>query len=604
MANNNDKFISRENAKTLWGYMIDLLTGKQNKLTFDDTPTQSSDNPVKSGGIFTALAGKGTYSKPQNGIPKTDLENAVQTSLGLADSALQSETDPTVPSWAKQTNKPSYTQDEVGDGTTYKRVSSTEKDTWNAKGTYSKPSGGIPKSDLASAVQTSLGKADTAVQNSSLVQLVDDGAKNLLSVLNYGGLSDTGISVSDIDGTAFHITGSTSIGDAYYVLGYYALPDNTTYTASISTTGTGSCTIKVYGHRRDNNNWTQLLESYTNQDFTTDNTTYYEYMVRAQFKSGSSITYNADAYPMICTKSQFGISPEYEPYALGNQYLTPALIQQVDEGAKNLLKYDLASLKAINTEGTWNDNQYTINGVTFTVNSDLSIKANGTSNSSNHSRLRLMNFTAQSGLYISGSPSDSSVTAGFFIYFWGGNTYSYSNGCEFDSSDFGTTSYITVAVIQNKTASNKVFYPMICTLADWNVSHKYVPYRPNWDLVQYMLPVSRHANCTISNVNTYTIVEGLLADIPRGQTMQIVATAWRNASHVPQGIQILTDTTTTGLDEGDMIAYNESPKGLDLGLSASGVIKNVGTTTLKLIIRVKYDTVGTYPVTAVTTMIP
>ncbi|MBR4758026.1 MAG: hypothetical protein IK084_04375, partial [Bacteroidaceae bacterium] len=33
-----------------------------------------------------------------------------------------------------------------------------------AYGTYSKPSGGIPSSDLASAVQTSLGKADTAYQ--------------------------------------------------------------------------------------------------------------------------------------------------------------------------------------------------------------------------------------------------------------------------------------------------------------------------------------------------------------------------------------------------------------------------------------------------------
>ena len=32
-------------------------------------------------------------------------------------------------------------------------------------GTYSKPSGGIPKSDLSSAVQTSLGKADTALQS-------------------------------------------------------------------------------------------------------------------------------------------------------------------------------------------------------------------------------------------------------------------------------------------------------------------------------------------------------------------------------------------------------------------------------------------------------
>ena len=34
-------------------------------------------------------------------------------------------------------------------------------------GTYSKPSGGIPKADLASAVQESLGKADTALQNIS-----------------------------------------------------------------------------------------------------------------------------------------------------------------------------------------------------------------------------------------------------------------------------------------------------------------------------------------------------------------------------------------------------------------------------------------------------
>lgn len=32
-------------------------------------------------------------------------------------------------------------------------------------GTYSKPSGGIPKSDLTSAVQTSLGKADSALQS-------------------------------------------------------------------------------------------------------------------------------------------------------------------------------------------------------------------------------------------------------------------------------------------------------------------------------------------------------------------------------------------------------------------------------------------------------
>lgn len=49
-------------------------------------------------------------------VAKSDLASGVQTSLGLADTALQSytETDPTVPSWAKQSSKPTYTASEVG----------------------------------------------------------------------------------------------------------------------------------------------------------------------------------------------------------------------------------------------------------------------------------------------------------------------------------------------------------------------------------------------------------------------------------------------------------------------------------------------------------
>lgn len=48
------------------------------------------------------------YVKPTSGIPSSDLAPAVQTSLGKADTALQSftETDPTVPSWAKAQNPP------------------------------------------------------------------------------------------------------------------------------------------------------------------------------------------------------------------------------------------------------------------------------------------------------------------------------------------------------------------------------------------------------------------------------------------------------------------------------------------------------------------
>ena len=54
-------------------------------------------------------------------------------------------------------------------------------------GTYSKPSGGIPKTDLASAVQTSLGKADTALQSAPVSSV--DGKTGTVTVLPSGGSS-------------------------------------------------------------------------------------------------------------------------------------------------------------------------------------------------------------------------------------------------------------------------------------------------------------------------------------------------------------------------------------------------------------------------------
>lgn len=56
------------------------------------------------------------YTKPASGIPKSDMAEDVQASLNKANSALQSytETDPTVPAWAKAPAKPTYTAQEVG----------------------------------------------------------------------------------------------------------------------------------------------------------------------------------------------------------------------------------------------------------------------------------------------------------------------------------------------------------------------------------------------------------------------------------------------------------------------------------------------------------
>ena len=125
------------------------------------------------------------------------------------------ETDPTVPAWAKASTKPTYTAAEVGAATlqqVQQEVASlvdqapTTLDTLNelaaALGNdpdfattvasqigakYTKPSGGIPDTDLSSSVQTSLGKADTALQshqdisgkaNKSEMSIVDGTGSN------------------------------------------------------------------------------------------------------------------------------------------------------------------------------------------------------------------------------------------------------------------------------------------------------------------------------------------------------------------------------------------------------------------------------------------
>lgn len=57
-------------------------------------------------------------------VAKSDLAEDVQTSLGKADTAMQSytETDPTVPDWAKAEKKPTYTASEVGAVPTSRKV--------------------------------------------------------------------------------------------------------------------------------------------------------------------------------------------------------------------------------------------------------------------------------------------------------------------------------------------------------------------------------------------------------------------------------------------------------------------------------------------------
>jgi hypothetical protein len=91
--------------------------------TLDELAAALGDNANFATTITTELGKKANSSElgalaKKNTVEKTDLASSVQTSLNKADSALQSytETDPTVPAWAKAATKPSYTASEVGLG--------------------------------------------------------------------------------------------------------------------------------------------------------------------------------------------------------------------------------------------------------------------------------------------------------------------------------------------------------------------------------------------------------------------------------------------------------------------------------------------------------
>jgi hypothetical protein len=105
-------------------------------------------------------------------------------------------------------------------------VTTSDKAAWNAK--YDKPSTGIAKSDLAADVQTSLGKADTALQEEDIegkADLVSGATAGNFAGLNANGnLTDSGKKAADF-ATAAQGTKADSAIQSVKVNGTALTPD-------------------------------------------------------------------------------------------------------------------------------------------------------------------------------------------------------------------------------------------------------------------------------------------------------------------------------------------------------------------------------------------
>lgn len=179
---NNDSGFIDNNVNDLVNYTLKSNTGSSIELTINNSTyvmtlklKDTAGNTISTGTVDLPLESvvvSGAYDSTNKKVVLT-LQNGSTIEFSVADlvAGLQSEI----------TSSNKLSADLVDDtNSTNKFTNATEKSGWNAK--YDKPNTGIPKTDLASAVQTSLEKADTSLQASDIVSSVSSSSTNSKAV--------------------------------------------------------------------------------------------------------------------------------------------------------------------------------------------------------------------------------------------------------------------------------------------------------------------------------------------------------------------------------------------------------------------------------------
>ena len=176
-------FITKD-VNNLTNYTLKTNTGSLIDLEINDTTyvvtlklknqdgtiisTDTIDLPLES------VVVSGRYDNTTKKVILT-LENGSEVDFSVADLVAGLQTEIT-----SQNKLASDLVDDTNSGNKF--VTTSEKQTWNNK--YDKPNSGIPKTDLASTVQTSLNKADTAIQEHQDISGKEDKTNKVTSIDN------------------------------------------------------------------------------------------------------------------------------------------------------------------------------------------------------------------------------------------------------------------------------------------------------------------------------------------------------------------------------------------------------------------------------------
>ena len=478
------------------GGVYNALAGKQDNLTFDDDPTENSTNPVKSGGVYSALAGKqdnltfdGVYNASTN---KAATESTVTNAIaGLDVSVLSVDADETISSISETDGKINVTKQDIA-------IASNQV---TAMTGYTKPS----SAPATPAIQP----GDTA--NAAIGKLeykADVNQTNILSVQERTDQIQPKVSFS-VDTSGWYRV--FELGEVAY--------------ASVLGGNDNSCNILLYrdyGNNDNEHHEIKLASIFQNIEFTDEysksnvflilairyvainNYAYIDVYYNGEMQNGFyfSITNNGARVPWkaVNTVSRVAESTTGETVVASydfnaNYDLTrleaedrAALAEVVDSGAKNKLP------RSINSGAHIADN------VTFTVNSDGSVTVNSTGAVSdsvfiNYYNGKMSDIIPAAGVYKLFA-SDGTGNAQLKVWWAYTDTWTVvsetpnsTNTAYISESDLNRPITVRIVVFTGNAISNAKVYPMICTLDDWKISQKYAQHAlPNTDLTRLMTP--------------------------------------------------------------------------------------------------------------------
>ena len=199
-------------------------------------------------------------------------------------------------------------------------------------------------------------------------------------------------------------------------------------------------------------------------------------------KSGQ--TFEKTFYPMLCSKALYDADSSYVPYApaLTNIILTPALIKQVDGGAKNKLHYNGISTSSGDTTN-----------ISFSCSGDLITITGSTSSNAAWCYLTLDGSIIVAndfcnGKYYLSSERTGSGPVDIFVHESSVGQIADDSGNGVVIPNKTTTNSVRIMVNIPKGATvNITLKIMICTAADYAVSPAFVPYRPSWQELYEMI---------------------------------------------------------------------------------------------------------------------